>query len=108
MFFPNLSSGLYSLGCPAQFSFVAYSLYICSLAVNWPRNVQSSLYILVLYFYFQTLIAPSLLLDMRRRWFVWAEASPRMQSRWHPALSVAAAANPVFDLLDVRLPLSTP
>lgn len=58
--------------------------------------------------YFQTLSAPSLLLEMRRRWFVWAEANPRIQSWWHPALSVAAVAKLVFDLLDVWLPLSTP
>lgn len=42
--------------------------------------------------YFQTLIAPSRLLDRRSLWFNLTEANERIESRWQPAGSVAAAA----------------
>lgn len=47
-------------------------------------------------FYFQTLIAPSLLLDIKSLWFNLTEANERIESRWQPAESVAAAARFAF------------
>jgi hypothetical protein len=48
------------------------------------------------FIYFQTLIAPSLLLEIRSLWFNLTEANERMESRWQPAESVAAAARTCF------------
>lgn len=42
--------------------------------------------------HFQTLIAPSLLLDIKCLWFNLTEANDTIESRWQPAVSVAAAA----------------
>lgn len=46
--------------------------------------------------YFQTLMEPSLLLDINSLWFNFTEASDRMESRWHPAVSLAATARRAF------------
>lgn len=53
--------------------------------------------------YFQTLIAPSLLLDIKCLWFNLTEANDRIESRWQPAESVAAAASTALAVsFDVR------
>lgn len=46
--------------------------------------------------YFQTLIDPSRLLEIRNLWFACAKANELIQSRWHPTTSRAAAARPVL------------
>lgn len=46
--------------------------------------------------YFQTLMAPSLLVDIRSLWFNLTEDKERIESRWQPAESVAAAARTAF------------
>lgn len=46
--------------------------------------------------YFQTFIAPSLLLDINSLWFNLTEPKERIESRWQPAESVAAAARTAF------------
>ena len=43
-----------------------------------------------------TLIVPSRQLEMRSHWLTWAEAKDNTQSRWHPAVSIAAAAKHVL------------
>ena len=48
--------------------------------------------------YFQTLMAPSLQLDIKSRWFTLTEAKERIESRWQPAESVAAAARTAFEV----------
>lgn len=56
--------------------------------------VQWNAYII----YFQTLMAPSLLVDIRSLWFNLTEDKERIESRWQPAESVAAAARTAFPL----------
>lgn len=51
--------------------------------------------------HFQTLIAPSLLLDNNNLWFNLTDARERTESRWQPAGSVAAAARTAFVLIFV-------
>lgn len=74
-----------------------FSLRTCAIIVSIPpKYVQNNEEFTCCIVYFQTLIAPSLLPDNRSLWFNFTEAKDKMESRWQPAESVAAAARIAF------------
>lgn len=77
------------------------SIIQCTL-FNWSfePNIYNNL---AVYPYFHTLMAPSLLLDIRSLWFNLTEAKESIESWWQPAVSVAAAARIAFPVNRVAI-----